>query len=464
MPEGLTPGSMEARAQPHTLFPFGFAPRFFFALLIGLIWLVAAWRFPRLIVGMLLWDVLAVAAWLVDLVRLPAPAQLNVTRTWSSPLTLAQPASARLSIQNFGRLSVFVALVDEIPQELREEPPALGGAAFSTREPESLEYRVLPRERGNIAVGRVFLRYRSSVGLAERWATASLAQTVCVLPDLPQAGNQALYLIRSRQMEMQKRQHRQPGMGREFEALREYRQGDELRDISWTATARRHQPITRTYTAERSQTVWIVIDAGRLLRARVRDSSSPFAQSKLDHAVNAALSLSQIASQHGDRVGLLAYGRSIQQSLAPGRGPQHLRRVVETLAHVRTESVEADHARAARTLLQKQTRRSLVVWITDFAETPVTPDVIQYAAQLAKRNLVLFAAISQPDLAVIARAAVQSETEMFRQTAALEIVSRRDLLLRNLRQTGVLALDLVPGGVTASIVNEYLRIKDRNML
>ena len=464
MPSALTPPSVAARAQPRTPFAFGFTPRFLVVLFIGFIWLVPAWWFSRLIAAMFLWDVLALAAWLADVLRLPAPAELRVSRSWSAPLTLAGPSSVTLALQNFGLAPVLATLVDETPLALRDEPPVLRGAPVVAGESERFEYAVLPRERGDVHLGTVSLRCRSLFGLAERWAVAPLAQTVRVLPDLLQAKEQALYLIRSRQIQMQNRQHRQPGIGREFESLREYRQGDELRDVSWSATARRRQLISRTYTAERSQTLWIVVDAGRLLRARVPDLATDLPLSKLDYSVNAALSLAQVASQHGDRVGLIAYGRQIQQSLAPGRGPLHIRRLVEALAQVEAGSSEADHARAARTLLQKQTRRALVVWITDFAETPATPDVIEYAAHVGRRNLVLFAAIAQPDLAQVARTIPQSETEMFRQAAALEIVGRRDLLLRNLRQQGVLALELAPGRVTTSLVNEYLQIKDRNLL
>jgi uncharacterized protein (DUF58 family) len=463
MPETLTPPSVEVCARGRKLLPFAFGPRFFVMLLIGFVWLVPAWWSPRFIVGMFVWDALVLVAWLFDLFRVPVPSELMVSRNWSGPLTLGRAASVDLRIHNLGRIAVSVTLVDRTPAALREEPPVLT-AIIRPSVPALQHYTVLPRERGDAELGELFLRYRSGFGFAERWAVAPLAQTVCVLPDLLQAEEQALLLIRSRQIEMQNRRHRQPGMGREFESLREYREGDEFRDISWSATARRHQLITRTYTAERSQRVWIVLDAGRLLRARVRESGCDVRFSKLDYAVNAALSVAQVASRHGDRVGLIAYGRSIQQSAAPGRGPLHIRTLVDALARVRSEPGEADHARAARTITQKQTRRSLVVWITDFAETPATPDVIEYSAQLGKHHLVLFAAIGQTDLAAAAQSIPETEVEMFRQAAALEIVDRRDLLLRKLRQTGVLALELAPGRLTTSLVNEYLQIKDRGLL
>ena len=128
-----------------------------------------------------------------------------------------------------------------------------------------------------------------------------------MLPNIERARKQTLSLIRSRQVEIERRRYRQRGMGRELDSLREYQGGDEFRDISWTATARRNRLITRVFQMERSQTVWLVLDAGRLLRAQVQEPGSPLRLSKLDHAVNAALSLAQVAMHCGDRVGLLAY-------------------------------------------------------------------------------------------------------------------------------------------------------------
>jgi uncharacterized protein (DUF58 family) len=263
---------------------------------------------------------------------------------------------------------------------------------------------------------------------------------------------------------MEKRHRRQRGIGREFEALREYRQGDDIRDIYWPATARRHQLTTRTYQVERSQPVWIVLDAGRLLRARVRDEARNLSFAKLDYAVDAALALAQIAAQSGDRVGLLVYGRSIQQSIGPGRGAHHMRSIVDALAQVRLEAAEADHAKAATTLLRMQSRRALIVWITDFAETAITPEVIGHALRMTRRHLVLFTALTQPDLIALTKAIPQTEEEMFRHTAALEIAQRRERLLRGLRERGVLAIDLVPGTLTDSLINQYLEIKDRSLL
>jgi uncharacterized protein (DUF58 family) len=453
-----------ARAHSAGRFRVGFGTKFFVALLIGLVWVVpAAWS-PRLIAGMFVWDSLFLLLWLQDLLRLPKPGELELQRVWHSPPSLGVRSKVTIELRNFGRRPVFARVTDETPRALRREPPMVE-LAVPAGISASADYEILPAQRGDLLLGRFYVRYQSALRLAERWAVAETSTSVRVLPNLEQAKQQTLYLIRTRQVAMERRRRRLRGLGREFESLREYRTGDEFRNISWTATARRSKLITRVFQVERSQTVWIVLDAGRLLREQIaRGRASSLQLSKLDYAVDAALALAQVAMHSGDRVGLLAYGREIQQNRNAGRGAAHLHSIVESLALVRPEPYEADHGRAAHALLSEQHRRSLIVWITDLAETAGTPDVVEYALQMTRRHLVLFAAVGQPDLNERVAQRPESEEEMFRYIAAIEIVQRRELLLRRLRQRGVLAMELMPGALAASLVNQYLDVKDRSLI
>ena len=463
-PATFIPAVAAARSHSTGRWRIGFGTRFFVALLIGLVWVApSAWS-PRLIAGMFVWDGLFLLLWLQDLLRLPQPEQLELRRIWHAPPSLGVRSKVTVELRNFGRRPVFARVTDETPRALRREPPVVE-LAVPAGTSASADYEILPARRGDLPLGKFYLRYRSALRLAERWAVAETSASVRVLPNLEQAKQQTLYLIRTRQVAMERRRRRVRGLGREFESLREYRAGDEFRNISWTATARRSKLITRVFQVERSQTVWIVLDAGRLLREQIAwGGSSSLRLSKLDYAVDAALALAQVAMHSGDRVGLLAYGREIQQNRSAGRGATHLHSIVESLALVHAEPYEADHGRAAHALLSEQHRRSLIVWITDLAETAGTPDVVEYALQMTKRHLVLFAAIGQPDLQERVARRPESEEEMFRYIAAIEIVQRRELLLRRLRERGVLAMELMPGALAAALVNQYLDIKDRSLI
>jgi uncharacterized protein (DUF58 family) len=453
----LVPATARGFGKPAGRISFAFGRRFFLLLLIGLVWLGPAWNDPRFLYAMALWDFVVAAAWIWDLRRLPRPAQLDVSRVWGQPVQLDVSARVTLELQNFGGLPITVQLTDDAPASFRCGTPHLDLTA-PIQEPAAASYAVRPGERGDARFGNVYLRYQTALNIAERWAVAPLAQTIRVYPNLEESQRDTIYLIRSRQIAMEKRHQQQRGQGREFESLREYREGDESRDICWSATARRGKLISQVHRIERSQTVWIVLDAGRLLRARVRGLS------KLDYAAAAALALAQVAIYSGDRVAMLAYGRRIQQRLPAGRGSGHVRALLEGLAQVQGEELEADHQRAAEALLTFQKRRSLVVWFTDLSETAATPEVIESVSRLAHRHLVLFTVIGQPELRELLRNRPSTPREMFRHVAAQEIVQRRDVLLRTLQQQGVLTLEVDPDRLTAAVVNQYLGAKQRSLI
>jgi len=267
-----------------------------------------------------------------------------------------------------------------------------------------------------------------------------------------------IYLARSRQIELQMRLMRLRGTGSDFESLRDYREGDEIRNICWTATARRGKAVAKTYRVERSQAVWIVLDCGRLMNTRSEGYS------KLDRAVDAALVLSQLALRSEDRVGLLAYGRALNQRVLPGRGAAQLRHLVEQLAVVRAEAPEADHIRAAATLLSMQKQRGLVIWITDLAETAMTPEVIDAAGQLLSRHLVIFIVIAQPEVNRQAAIEPVNSQQMYETVAAQEMVFRREVLLGRLREHGALCLEVAPHQLSTALLNQYLSVKERNLI
>jgi len=453
----LVPPEIESRTRSHKRLGIAFGDRFFMLLLVGMAWLAPAFFDQRFVYALLAWDFLVIAAWMADLMYLPKPAQLIVKRLWRSPAALSFTADVELALANSSNVGIRASLVDTVPLALRNEPPRIAVEARARSEGTGT-YAIRPMQRGDAKVGDVYVRYQSGLRIAERWVRARLEQTVRIYPNLEDARRHSIYLLRSRQITMEKRHARVRGIGREFESLREYQPGDEQRDICWTAAARRGKLVTRVYQIERSQTVWIVIDSGRLMRARVGEFS------KLDLAVNSALSLAQVALYSGDRVGVVAYGRGIRQQLPASKGSAHLRQVIESLALVREEVPESDHLQMAGHLLTDQKRRSLIVWLTDLAETAMTPEVIDAASMMMPRHLVLFIVIGQPDLRQLALMTPKSETDMYMVAAAQEMAHRRELLLARLRERGALALEASSGTVSSVLVNAYLQIKERNQI
>ena len=469
----LQPGPVKAPCEPRRRWAFGLTGRSVGLLIAGFFLLIPGFWDSRLSYTMLGWDALVLLAAFLDGRRLPGAAQLTAGRSWTNAPALDSETEIELTVENHGRVLVHCRLDDDLPPALTTQTATQSVTVFPNV-PATARYKIAPQERGDWDARRLYIAYRSPLGLAERWAVAPLDQRVRVYPALRTGEEQKLFLARSRQIDLQLRQARQRGLGRDFESLREYREGDDLRDICWTATARRGTPITRQYQTERSQPVWIVLDCGRLMRSQVGALPSghvgPVAafaartHSKLDFACTTAVSLAQLALYSGDRVGLLAYGQGTQQRLLPGRGASHLRQMIESLAQVRAEGSEADHLRATAVLNRLQPRRSLILWITDLAETAMRPEVIDGAVQLLRRHVLLFVAMAQPEVEKIAEARPKNVEQMFRAAAAQEMAGRREVLLARLHEQGALTLDLNPEALTSTVLNQYLTVKERAMV
>jgi len=464
----LHPESVRAQAVPRGRFAYGLTQRTIWLLVGGLLLALPGFFDARLAYAMLVWDAIVLLAAFADFLRLPPPRAITLELSWSNAPSLDSETEIELAVESpapaRGGTILNCSLTDDLPLAMVSTPATHKLRAYQGIR-ASLRYKIEPRERGDAQTGSVFIRYASGLGLVERWAKAPLEQTVRVYPALRQGEDQQIFLARGRQIDLQLRQQRQRGLGRDFESLREYLEGDDLRDVCWTATARRGELITRRYQTERSQAVWIVLDAGRLLQAKSGgDGEGGARHSKLDHACSTAIALAQLALNSGDRVGLLVYGQHIQQRVLPGRGSAHLRQIVEALALAKAEPSEADHLRATAMLNRYQPRRALILWITDLAETAMRPEVIDGAMQLLRRHVLLFVAMAQPEVEALATGRPKNIEQMFRASAAQELTSRRELLLARLREQGALTLDLDPSRLTSAVLNQYLRVKERAML
>jgi uncharacterized protein (DUF58 family) len=454
----LVPADVTGTARPVRRFmSWGFGPAALRLFALGLVLIVAAWIDRRAVSVMFAWDAVVLAACIVELRRLPPPGALTLRRSWEATLALGIGSAVAIEVENRGGIPITARITDYAPPALEPDAPELE-VRVAPGEPSRVTYPIVPRQRGDMTLDVVAVRYRGPWQLVERWAIVSLPQTVRVYPDLREAQRHTLAVIRARQIAMEKRRAHASGLGRDFESLREFQPGDELRDVCWTATARRGRLVTKIYQPERSQTVWILVDTGRLMRARAGG------RTRLDRAVNAAFALAEVATAAGDRVALLAYGRRSQRHVPPSRGAPHLRALLETLAVVQPESADADHYGAAAALMTAQKRRALVVWLTDVAETAAVPEVIESASRMLPRHVVLFAVMQDRELAALARAVPARADEMYRVVAAQEVLERRATLLQQLRQRGALALELSAEELTAAVIDNYLKVKERNLV
>lgn len=454
----LLPPARHAAARPLGRLGFAVTPRTLVLLFAGVGWVILAFYAKVFLFALAAWDALVILLAVADGLRLPNAISLRLSRSWLSLPAIGQNAEVEIGMAHDGSAILTARIIDDLPAALIASPPELELAAWP-HTVSTLRYSFSPAERGDHTGGRIFIRYRSRIGLAERWAVADLTQTVRVFPRVRSAGDDSLFLARTRQIEMQRRKEQMRGQGREFDSLREYREsGDDLREVCWTATARRGTLICRQYQVERSQPVWLVLDSGRLLNAR----SGPWA--RLDYTTSAALGVGQAALLSGDRVGLLGYGQSIQQRVALARGKSHFRHLMDAAALLHTEPGEAGHLVAAAHLAHWQPTRSLILWFTDLAETAMRPEVIDGALQLMRRHLLLFIVPAPEEIMALVAARPENPAQMFERTAGQEMLQRRDLLLARLRARGALTLQVPSAQIATAALNRYLEVKEASML
>lgn len=469
---------------------FGYAltPRALLMLVAGCLLAIPGFFYPQWIFAMLAWDALVLLLAVLDGARLPVPSSIEIERRFDQSPILGEPTQVTLEVTQNSNSILDIRITDALHPSL-EPMPATHRVLAYPRDTVRATFSCTPNTRGDVTLGRVFLRYRGALKLVERWAEANLEAQVRVHPPMERSPeNSSLFLLRIRQIALQKRRLRLRGLGREFESLREYQTGDEMRNISWSATARRSRIITREFTTERSQQVWVVIDAGRLsrtafelrhkntvaaeasfpTRARFQDTvienDVALTVTQLDQATGAAVALAQAVMQTGDKAALLVYGRKVQQQLLPAAGAGHLRRFVDALSLVRAEGSEANHLSAAARLKNLQRRRGLILWITELADSAQRPEIVDAAADLARRHLVVLVVLGHPELDELAKHEPHNVEQMFYSTAATEVIERRREVLARLRAQGVLVVETTPGSVKADAVNQYLEVKAQGTL
>jgi uncharacterized protein (DUF58 family) len=389
-----------------------------------------------------------------DAARAPRPGVVRAVRTVREPLSAFAPNAVVVRVESASPRPLRLLAADAPPASFDAaghraplEVPAGGEAA--------LAYEVVPRARGRAAFGDLHLRGAGPLGLAARQWKIPLAHEVKVYPDLralaslpgatrPEAGR------------ARARGHRE---GREFAALRTYAPGDDVRSIDWKATARRGAPVVREWQPERNQTVWLLLDCGRHLSARLADG-----RVKLDHAVDAALALARAAAARGDRAGAVLFGAEVLRVVPPGTGRGPLAPLADALHAAEARVEESDYAAALDALEARQRRRALVVIFTDLADPDTSALLLARAAQLRRRHLVLVAAVADSEIADAARARPRGAEEALVRVAAEAILEEREHAAARLAAAGVRVESVPARALTAAVVARYGEVKTRGEL
>jgi uncharacterized protein (DUF58 family) len=437
---------------------FVFTKLFYALLAAGFVPLSLSWGSAPLRWAAVLFDAALVAAAILDARTSRLPAGLEISREFGGRFHIGGETEVRLRVENHTPRAYALKLKDEYPPEMLLTAPREAELYAGPQSSQSFVYTLKPTRRGRFEFGRVAVRVRSRLGLVWREERVWTGAAVKVYPNLRRAREAELKALGARSLVAAQRRAAWRGEGRDFESLREYVPGDELRHVSWSATARRGRLTTRQYQIERDQTVLVALDAGRLMTARIER------ETKFDTAVHAALALMSAAQRAGDHAGLVVFGRRVHTYVPPAKGREQFDAVLEALHAVEPELIEPSYTRAFEFIAANCKRRALVVLLTDLVDEEGSRELLASLRILRPRHLPLVVTIADRDLRSSVRDAPASTRELFAQSVAEEIMLQREAALRLVEAQGGLALDVTTGALVPSLLETYVRVKERGLL
>jgi uncharacterized protein (DUF58 family) len=389
------------------------------------------------------------AAALADLLLAGRIADLRLRRRPSPPVRLGEVAETVLEVTNTGRRRLRALVRDAWVPSAGAFPPSRS-LTVPAGERRLLATALRPSRRGERRADRVTVRSYGPLGLAARQRRVAVAGTLRVLPPFTSRRFLPEKLSRLRQLDGAVIV-RQRGRGSEFDALRTYVLGDDVRAIDWRATARSRDVVVRTWRPERDRRIVLAIDTGRASAARIGD------EPRLDAALDAALLVAAVAARAGDRVGLVAADVTVRARLAATGGPQLLPALVDALTTLEPALVETDPLLLAAEVLRHGGRRSLVVLFGSL-DTGADTGLLPAARALAARHEVVAAAVADPTVARLqARRATLDDT--YAAAAAELAAADRAAVADRLRRIGVHVVDAPAGALASRVADAYLELK-----
>ena len=443
-------------------------PRFFLAVALLATGFVVAFFLPWLLGPLLLGLGLLGALALLDALLLYAPAKNNAPpifgrRVLGEKLANGSDNEVQLYLENRYRFPIHTEAIDEIPHQFQRRD-VLFETAIRPGETQIITYQLRPTKRGEYAFGALNVYAASPLGLLRRRFRFGQGQVVPVYPSFLQMRQYELLAIHNRLTEGGVKRIRRVGHSLEFEQIRPYVAGDDPRSINWKATARRAGTgaadalVVNHFQDERAQQVYCLIDKGRVMRM-------PFdGLSLLDHAINAALVVSNIALLKHDKAGLLTFSHRPGAVLAADRRPGHLLKLLEILYRQKTQYLETDFELLYATVRARIKQRSLLVLFTNFETLHGMQRQLPSLRRLAKDHLLLVVFFENTELRAYLNAPATTTEDVYNQTIAEKFAQEKRQIVLELQRYGIYSLLTAPQDLTVNTINKYLEFKARGLI
>jgi uncharacterized protein (DUF58 family) len=411
------------------------------------------WRVGGSYVAMFLfWNFLLGGLLCLDLFLTPGKKFLKIRRGGDEVLYFKAENELFFFVKNSSKHVLFVQAKDERVRHFEILHRDDLSHWVTLREEIKFSYDVVPSKRGSFLFEKIYLRWTGILGLCQKYASFRCPAQYKVYPNVRDLSKFRLMLQKNRLLPHGDKNIKNYGMGYEFESLRPYVDGDDYRKINWCATSRENKLIVNQYQIERNQPVYILLDIGRPMSYTVGGYK------KLDYAINAALILSDIVNQAGDKAGLMVFDSAVRSHIAPGQGAVHRNNLMETLYHVADNRSTADYGGAFRALCDKQKRRSLIFIFTDFELPEEARELISYISLLKKRHMPIVVFMENENLNLMSEMQIRKKYDRYLRDTAREFQSERRDIFRSLSAMGIPNVESKAENFAVAAVNRYIQL------
>ncbi|KQC29475.1 cell division protein DivIC (FtsB), stabilizes FtsL against RasP cleavage [Flagellimonas eckloniae] len=395
---------------------------------------------------------------IVDVVLLFASkGKLKGQRVLPDKLSNGDENLIQLELTNSYLFPVSVKIIDEIPFQFQKRDFGLTSKIQSGGS-KSYDYILRPTERGVYSFGSLNLFASSPIGFLARKYAFNINQEVPVYPSFLQLQKYDLIAFTNRLHEFGLKKIRRIGHTMEFEQIKEYVQGDDIRNINWKATAKRNQLMVNQYQDEKSQPIYSVIDKGRVMKM-------PFNElSLLDYAINATLVISNIALKKQDKAGMFSFSDKIENRVVAEHRSSQMNLILETLYNLETDFIESDFSRLYVDVKRNLNQRSLLLLYTNFETLDALHRQLPYLQAIAKQHLLVVIFFENTELTTFAGKKAETVHQIFEQTIAEKFIYEKKLIVNELRKYGIQTILTKPENLTINTINKYLEIKARGLI
>ena len=383
--------------------------------------------------------------------------QVFILRSMPERLSNGDENELKLYLENFYPFSVHVGIIDEIPFQFQKRDLWFS-IDLKPRAQRTISYFLRPTKRGEYEFGLTRLYVKSPLGLLMRRFNVGTHKTVPVYPSFLKLRQYELLAISNRLLDVGIKKMRRIGHSLEFDQVKNYVVGDDYRTVNWKATARRGDLMVNSFTDEKAQHIYSVIDKSRAMKM-------PFeGMSLLDYAINASLILTNVALAKQDKAGLITVAEKIGSSVAADRKPTQLHKIMEVLYKEKTRHLEADMEALYTHIRSALKQRSLIVFFTNFENIAALERQLPFLKRIAKFHLLLVVFFENTTLKEVTEKPAGDVEGIYIKTIAEKFVFEKKLIVKELTKHGILSLLTTPQNLTVNVVNNYLAIKAKQQL